>query len=225
MSYTQIPLGENRDVINFKEYRRNPLEFLERLEEMFSRNKVNRWHMNKNLVDESFKNITDNWWTAIRNDVHNYPEFKQVFKTKYWSESIQNIIQDNLCNGKYYPTRGQSPTAYCLGKVCLARHLEPRIPEECLVTKLSYHFEEGIVRARLCVQMKTIGAMEALLESYEQEDYYKRNRRRPEIQTERRNEPNQDNRQRVNYVRANNNNRSPPNNRFRGCLLYTSRCV
>ena len=55
--------------------------------------------------------------------------------------------------------------AYFLGKVCIARHLEPRILEKCLVTKLSYHFEEGIVHARLCGQVKTIGAMEALLDS------------------------------------------------------------
>ena len=103
MSYTHIPLGENRKIINFKEYRKNPLEFLERLEELISRTKDNRWHMIKNLLDESFKNITDNWWTAIRNDVHNYLEFKQVSETKNWSESIQNINQDNLCNGKYDP--------------------------------------------------------------------------------------------------------------------------
>ena len=113
--------------------------------------------MIKKFLDASFKNITDNWWTAIRNEVHNYQEFKQVFKTKYWSESIQIIVRDNLCNGKYDPTRGQSPTAYFLGKVCLARNLEPRIPEECLVTKLLYHFEEGIVHARVCGQVKTIG--------------------------------------------------------------------
>ena len=69
MSYTHIPLGENRETINFKEYRENRLEFLERLEELISRNKENQWHMIRNLLDETFKNITDNWWTAIRNDI------------------------------------------------------------------------------------------------------------------------------------------------------------
>lgn len=122
--------------------------------------------------------MNDNWWTAIRNEVYNYNDFRQLFKSKYWSESIQNIIRDNLCNGKYDPNRGQTPTAYFLGKVCLARNLEPRIPEECLITKRSHHFEEGIIRARLCGQVKTIGAMEALLESYEQESYYRRSRSR-----------------------------------------------
>ena len=69
-------------------------------------------------------------------------------RAKYWSESTQNIVRDNICNGKFDTIRGQTATAYFLGKVCLARNLEPRIPEECLVTKLAYHFEQGIARAR-----------------------------------------------------------------------------
>ena len=101
MSYVPTPIGENRDVINFRDYRQNPLEFLERLEEWLNRTKENRWHMIKNLLDESFKNITDNWWKAVRNEVNNYNEFKQIFKVKYWSESIQNIVRDNLSTGKY----------------------------------------------------------------------------------------------------------------------------
>ena len=62
-------------------------------------------------------------------------------------------------------------TAYFLGKVCLARNLEPRIPEESLVTKLAFHYEGGIARARLTGQVKTIQAMAALLEGYEHEGY------------------------------------------------------
>ena len=60
----------------------------------------NRWSIIKNFLDEGFKGINDNWWSAIRNEVHNYDEFKQMFRDKYWSEAFQNIIRDNLCNGK-----------------------------------------------------------------------------------------------------------------------------
>ena len=69
-------------------------------------------------------------------------------------------------------------TSYFLGQVCLARNLETKIPEECLVTKLSYHFEEGVAKARQWGQIKTIAAMSALLEDQEHEGYYRRNRRR-----------------------------------------------
>ena len=88
-------------------------------------------------IDEHFKDMNDNWWTASRHGITDYQNFKNLFKAKYWSESKQNIVRDNMCNGKYDPNRGQTPTAYFLGKVCLARNLEPKIPKECLVTKLS----------------------------------------------------------------------------------------
>ena len=45
---------------------------------------------------------------------------------------------------RYEANVGQSPTSYLLGTVCMARNLEPRIPEECLVIQLSYHYKEGI---------------------------------------------------------------------------------
>ena len=85
MNYTPIPIGENREAISFKEYQRNPLEFIDRLEELINRIKENRWTMIKNILDESFKHIYDNLCSAIRNELHNYNEFKQAFKTKYWS--------------------------------------------------------------------------------------------------------------------------------------------
>ena len=108
-----------------------------------------------------------------------YPDmtkFKKQFKEKYWSESTQNMIRNNLSNGRYETNIGQSPTSYFLGKVCMARNLEPRIPKECLVIQLSYHYEEGIKNARMCSQIKTISAMAKFLENYEHENQYQRNR-------------------------------------------------
>ena len=61
--------------------------------------------------------------------------------------------------------RGNTMTAYFLGKVCLAKHLEPAIPEECLVNNLSYHYDEEVISARRGSQIKTTQAMTELLEN------------------------------------------------------------
>ena len=106
-----------------------------------------------------------------------YEGFKQTFRIKYWSESVQTIIRDNLCRGRYNATHYQSPTAYFLGKVCVARNLESKIPEECLISKMAHRFDEGIVQATLCSQIKTVADMERLLGSYEHQDYYRKSRR------------------------------------------------
>ena len=94
--------------------------------------------MIKGILDESFKNINDNWWTAIRNEVCDYEGFKTMFKLKYWSESVQNIIRDDICHGRYDRTVGQTPTAYFLGKVCIAKYLDPKIPEERLAVSYTH---------------------------------------------------------------------------------------
>ena len=205
-------ISDHRETIYFKDYRRNPIDFLERVTEWLNRTRENRWSNIKNFLDEGFKGTNDNWWSAIRNEVNDYNSFKQIFREKYWSESVQNIVRDNLCNGKYEANWGQPPTAYFLGKVCVAWNLEPRIPEECLITKLAYHFEDGISQARLNGQIKTIGAMEALLGNYEQEGYYRRSRRQYERPNADRGDQNRDQRQRVNYVRSGDNNNGNYNN-------------
>ena len=147
------------------------------MEEHLARIRETRWNNIKSLIDEYFKEIYDNWWTATRHEVHSYEEFKTQFRAKYWSEATQNIVRDHICHGKYDANRGGTMTSYFLGQVCLARNLETKIPEECLVTKLSYHFEEGVAKARQWGQIKTIAAMSALLEDQEHEGYYRRSRR------------------------------------------------
>ena len=173
------------------------MEFLERVEENITRNRENSRMVIRGMLDEYFNDSHDNWWTPTRHEVQNYAEFKTLFKAKYWSESTQNIVCNDLCNGKYDTSRGATLTAYFLGKVCLARNLETKIPEECLVTKLAFHYEEGVARARLGGQMKTIQSMAPLPENYEHENYYRRSRQRHERYAERNNQ---------NYYYNNHNN-------------------
>ena len=47
---------EGRDQIEFRTYSKNPLEFLERIEEIIHRNRESRWSIIKGMLDESFKN-------------------------------------------------------------------------------------------------------------------------------------------------------------------------
>ena len=60
---------DNRDVINFKNYKKNPIQFLERVDENLTRIRENRWTVIRSLMDEYFKEIHDNWWTATRHEV------------------------------------------------------------------------------------------------------------------------------------------------------------
>ena len=93
--------ADNREAMNFWAYKRNPMEFLARIDETLSRNRETRWPIIRGKIDKYFKEINDNWWTATRHDIQSYAEFKELFKAKYWSESTQNIVRDNICYGRY----------------------------------------------------------------------------------------------------------------------------
>ena len=82
------------------------MEFLERVKNQLTRNQETRWPVIRGYIDEYFKEINDNWWTATRNELQSCEEFKAVFKGKYWSEATQNIVRDNICHGKYDANRG-----------------------------------------------------------------------------------------------------------------------
>ena len=97
-------------------------------------------------------------------------------RDRYWSESTQNMVRNNLSNGRYESQNGQSLTSCFLGKKCMARNLEPRIPEECLVIQLSYYYDDAIQKAQMYSQIKTIQDMVSLLESHEHEWQYRKNR-------------------------------------------------
>lgn len=189
---------DNSELLNFREYKRNPIEFLNRFEEIINRNKENRWGNIRSMLDECFKQVNDNWWTAIRHNISNFQDFKTCFRNKYWSEAIQHIVRDDICYGKFNDKLGVKPTTYFLGKVCLAKNLEPNIPEECLVAKMAYHFDETVPRARLTGQVKTITGMEELLGDYEREEYYRKGRKTQDYYKERHNE----NKPRVNHIRS-----------------------
>ena len=67
----QNVMPDHRETINFRDYKRNPMEFLERVTEFLNRTRENRWSIIRNFLDEGFKGINGNWWSTIRNEVHN----------------------------------------------------------------------------------------------------------------------------------------------------------
>ncbi|KAI0243815.1 hypothetical protein L0F63_007377 [Massospora cicadina] len=76
-----------------EEIERKPMEFLARIEEYMDKHRGNRWVQNRELLDESFREVNDHWWMANRSDIESYQQFKSLFKAKYWSETTQNLIR------------------------------------------------------------------------------------------------------------------------------------
>lgn len=189
--------GGQKEEIKYTNYQRNPMEYIQRLSEYMERTGEKRWEIIKARIDGGFKESKDNWWDAVRHTVNNYADFVQKFKNQYWSPPIQHQVRNILANGRFDPNRKVSLSAYFLGKVCVARNLEPAIPEDCLVNQLVYHFDESIVNARSARQIETITGMTQLLGNFERDEFYRMIRFNAE--------PNRDVGRR-NYNNYNNNN-------------------
>ena len=114
------------------------------------------------------------------------------------------MIRSDTGLGRYDLHGKQNPTAYFLGKINRARHLEPAIPTESLVRLLAYHYGGEITRGRINGRIQTIEEMSALLAEMEQEKSFRQYRRRRDEMDR-------------------NNGRHDPD--MKPCLLYTSRCV
>lgn len=127
-------------------YKRNAAEFLEWLEEPLQRNRENSWLIIKDMIDKCVQQVNYRCWTAIGEHINNFENFELHFRNKYLSES-QYILRDHICYGN--DRLGDKPTTYFLGKVCLAKCLEPNMLEESLVAKVAYHFDESVPRLGL----------------------------------------------------------------------------
>ena len=54
-----IPNMDNRETINFRTYKKNPMEFIERVEESIARNRENRWTVIRGMLDAvSYTHLT-----------------------------------------------------------------------------------------------------------------------------------------------------------------------
>ena len=65
------------------------LDVYKRQEEYFAKHRGSRWNNNREILDESFRDITDNWWMANQSEIADYQQFRNLFKAKYWSEPLR----------------------------------------------------------------------------------------------------------------------------------------
>lgn len=90
----------------------------------------------KYITDSCFTGIYDILVGSKLYQINNYND-KHLNK---YTECIRNEIEHGQCNLNL----GMSAAAYFLNIICLARHLEPTLPEEYLCAKFSYHKEESV---------------------------------------------------------------------------------
>lgn len=151
---------DRRDVPRFVKYGRNPMKFIERLEEFLITNKINDFSVIKNILQIAFERI-DSWLDLIVDDLIDFEDFKTQFKGRYWNDRIQATFRQRIEIGKFNEKFNKPMSTYALELCNIAKYLDCAIPEEILTRKLAFHFNDQI---SLTCKYQNINKIKMLLE-------------------------------------------------------------
>ncbi|KAJ8985437.1 hypothetical protein NQ317_017069 [Molorchus minor] len=130
---------------NYKFYgdkRTHPKMFLKHLKQTLEiiPNNINiKFHIRNSLKGEA-----ETWFNIIEDNFETFEQFKDLFIGKYWCESYQSRIRENLFNGRFNEDYGYSMENYILKKFSYIKFLDPPMPENEVVRYLARHFESNI---------------------------------------------------------------------------------
>lgn len=157
----------------------------------------------KKFIRNRLKGDAELWYSLIEERYENFDQFEKLFIENYWGQEYQNKIRMQLINGKYDPNGYYLREKYILKKFSYARHLQPKLQENELVSYLANHFNDNIRDVILIQQIDTI---ERLIQYLRRLDGRNNFNRREDGQA-RKNEQTEDGQNRnMNYDRRNWNN-------------------
>jgi len=116
----------------------NPVAFLKRYENIASREGVDQaeklMHFPRCLTGSAA-----NWYDAY--DFTSYEEMKSLFLQRFWNESIQMRVRQQMYMGKYDPGKRKTATEYVLELSRLAKSLDSPMTDKEFIACISRHFD------------------------------------------------------------------------------------
>lgn len=155
----------------------NPMIFLNKLRAYVNRNerkfKISFTDL-KEIIEGVLTGTAASWWQLNKDQVGSLQDFEEIFINKYWSKEVQRGLKQRIEYEKYRPGGKLSRTSYFIERAVLLKSMTINKPdEEEIVSILSEHFSQKIQDACAVQGIKTISAMERLLD---REDNEERNR-------------------------------------------------
>lgn len=138
------------------------------------------------LAQECLKGSAKPWTAIFKDSWRTFDDFKRDFLATYWTLNKQREVRLRICNNKYEPRDGQSMLAYFSSYVNQAYMLQPRIPDDELLSELVRHFSPNIQIQWIGRQDKSIKTFAQFLieqESITQNKGYNDTRKQPSTKT------------------------------------------
>ena len=150
------------------------------------------------------------WAEVHRTEWENYENFERAFREKYWLEEDQEVLRSRIMGSGNFRIHNNNVTIYVMKIYNEAKYLEPPLSFRSFVRHISKHLPREVQITLMIREIVEISELEKILDIFQ-------NIRDREIGRHQ-NPP-------VSHTNGNHNPSRGYTTAYRGCLLYTSRCV
>lgn len=140
-----------------------PINFLREVEEYFNLVGADD-DISLRLIGQSLNYDAKDWWIARRDTISSWDEFKSKFLSRFWGDEIQRDIKRDIEYGFYKEESKITWSEYAGRKFATAIGLNPPMLEEEIVRNLIRHFDDPIVEAARCRNIKEMDSFLSFLD-------------------------------------------------------------
>ena len=129
------------------------------------------------LVGMIMEGNAKHWFEIKARAARTWTEFKKMFKETYWNPYVQEGVRDEIESGRYRKDLDMTRLNYAYDLMARAEHLEPKIPESMLVSRLVKHFGDTFYECANLRCIETVEEFVKLIQRFETKHMWERNSR------------------------------------------------
>ena len=207
-SDVRVPAGTGATVkikaSTFKgEVGEKPLQFLSDLKKYVEKYKDDDI---KTLINQCLSKFAKNWFYLIEDQITSYENFEELFRTRFWSNSIKDGLRRTLNSGAYIENGNLSRVNYATKMFGIAEDLKIAEDESTIIDIVVQHFGVEIKRLVRLQKIKMKNDLFDILQENDIDDQILRSNRKRYESNSRNTENNRRNSGASDYDNNDNNN-------------------
>ena len=125
----------------FNGFERRPIDFFKQCKLLYFQNQEN-WEVTKIMIGSKLEKMASLWFKYVEDDLSNFNEFEEKFKSQFWNTDVQDKILENFIMGKCF--RGANMQTYFLDKINTNKELDKPLTPTQLIRYITKHFGVNI---------------------------------------------------------------------------------
>ena len=132
----------------------------------------------KTLINQCLSRYAKSWFYLIEDQITNYEKFEELFRTRFWSNSIKDGLRRTLNSGAYIENGNLSRVNYATKMFGIAGDLKIAEDESTIIDIVVQHFGVEIKRLVRLQKIKTKNDLFDVLQEFDIDDQILRSNRK-----------------------------------------------